>query len=425
LLRYGLSFRAIGGKVKRARRKDDEAEGVGDLMEEHALTAVIDIMMDFARSTGLSSSMAPPRRYLWTDAFGVCNFLGLYEKTGDESFKELALRLVEQVHQVLGRHRDDDQRKGWLSGLDDREAALHPTRGGLRIGKRLKERRPGEPFDERLEWDRDGQYFHYLTKWMHALNRVARVTGDYTYNRWAFELARTSCATFVYQSPRGGHRRMAWKMSIDLSHPLVPHMGQHDALDGLITYSQTAAIAADAPDGAEKDLSAEIRTMDEMCRGKGLATDDPLGLGSLLSDAYRLGQLIARESCPASADLLHALLSASRQGLEAFTAQNQLSEGADYRLPFREFGLSIGLHAAQRLRALAEENRLVSAGSHAFGQAIEAVLKHAPPMEAIEGFWLRPEHQKSETWTEHRDINMVMLATSLSPDGFLKVFGSK
>jgi hypothetical protein len=42
--------------------------------------------------------------------------------------------------------------------------AAHPTRGGLRIGKKLPERRPGEAFQERLEWERDGQYFHYLTK---------------------------------------------------------------------------------------------------------------------------------------------------------------------------------------------------------------------------------------------------------------------
>jgi hypothetical protein len=34
----------------------------------------------------------------------------------------------------------------------------------LRIGKQLAERRPGERFDERLEWERDGQYFHYLTR---------------------------------------------------------------------------------------------------------------------------------------------------------------------------------------------------------------------------------------------------------------------
>ena len=62
----------------------------------------------------------------------------------------------------------------------------------------MNERRPDEPPNERLEWDRDGQYYHYLTKWMHALNRVGRVTGDPTYTRWAMELAKTAHARFTY-----------------------------------------------------------------------------------------------------------------------------------------------------------------------------------------------------------------------------------
>ena len=392
-------------------------------MEQHLPDAIAtDLMMDFARSTGLSPATNPSRRYLWTDAFGVCNFLGFYEKTGDAKFKELAIRLVEQVHQILGRFRDDDNRRGWLSGLDEREGAIHPTLGGLRIGKRLKERRPGEPFDERSEWDRDGQYFHYLTKWMHALNRATRVTGDFIYNRWAFELAKTSSAKFVYQSPSGGQRRMAWKMSIDLSRPLVPHMGQHDALDGLITYAQIETTAAEDPQGPAGSLREEIEVMNDICKGKSLATDDPLGLGTLLSDAYRVAQLMTRGGRLVSEDILSALLEASRRGLEAVAGQGSLRMGADYRIPFREFGLSIGLHAARRLKVLIEEDHAVAGLGNAIGPAVESLLIHEPLKGAIEEFWLMPEHQKTEAWTEHRDINMVMLATSLSPEGFVRLF---
>jgi len=39
--------------------------------------------------------------------------------------------------------------------------------------------------------------------------------------------------------------------------------------------------------------------------------------------------------------------------------------------------------------------------------------------DEIEAFWRDPEHQRVTTWTEHQDINEVMLATSLAPDGFL------
>src|SRR5436305_3103232 len=103
--------------------------------------------------------------YLWTDAFAVCNLLALARRAVDDHLASMALTLVHLVHQTLGRNRPDGARSGWLGDASD----AHPTRGGLRIGKKLPERAPDEPLDERLEWDRDGQYFHYLTRWMHAL----------------------------------------------------------------------------------------------------------------------------------------------------------------------------------------------------------------------------------------------------------------
>ncbi|MGA7877901.1 MAG: hypothetical protein WCA08_19750, partial [Desulfoferrobacter sp.] len=60
-----------------------------------------EIMTEFAELTGLIEDR-PPKRYLWTDAFAVCNFLELYRQTGEEQFKHLALSLVDQVHTVLG-----------------------------------------------------------------------------------------------------------------------------------------------------------------------------------------------------------------------------------------------------------------------------------------------------------------------------------
>jgi hypothetical protein len=142
---------------------------------------------------------------------------------------------------VLGRHREDDPRTGWISGLGEREGEEHPTRGGLRIGKELFERAPGEPYDELLEWMRDGQYYHYLTKWMHALNKVSQATGNPIYNRWAIELAKTAHNAFTYEISPGGRKRMYWKMSIDLSRPLVHSMGAQDPLEGARRLPRTPA----------------------------------------------------------------------------------------------------------------------------------------------------------------------------------------
>jgi len=382
---------------------------------------VLEIMTEFNNQTGLSPAKNVPRRYLWTDAFAVCNFLELYRQTSDEKYKNLALRLVDQVHNILGRHREDDPRTGWISGLDEVEGKIHPAKGGLRIGKEMNERRPADPFDERLEWDRDGQYYHYLTKWMHALNRVSRVTGDANYNTLAIELAKTAHARFTYVPLSGGQKRMYWKMSIDLSYPLIKSMGHHDPLDGFITYYQLQATGVkDSENSTWPDLSAEITEMANICEGKNWATDDPLGLGGLLCDAFRVAQLIINENFEKT-DLLEILLYSSLLGLESYTRNNPLKLPAEYRLAFRELGLSIGLKAVDKLQGLIEENPDLFNKKHLLPSRIETLMRYAPFSEIIEMFWLEPINRRANSWTEHRDINMVMLATSLAPNGYLTI----
>jgi hypothetical protein len=379
----------------------------------------IEIMTEFANLTGLTQEGKVPRRYLWTDAFAVCNFLDLYRQTGDDRYKDLALLLADQVHNILGRHREDDPRTGWISGLDEEEGEMHPAKGGLRIGKKMNERGPSDHFDESLEWDRDGQYYHYLTKWMHALNRVNRVTEDRTYNMWAIELAKTVHARFVYVPSFGNQKRMYWKMSIDLSRPLVPSMGHHDPLDGFITYNQLQLCAADDSEKtAGPDLREEITDMENICRGKSWETDDPLGIGGLLCDACRVAQMIVSKDLD-QIDLLEILLDASLQGLVSFSRTNSLNLPADYRLAFRELGLSIGIRAVKKLQGLVEEKPDMFKERHTLHEHIEALMRYSSLIETIEGFWLEPTNRGTNSWRDHLDINMVMLATSLAPDGFL------
>ncbi len=46
-------------------------------------------------------------------------------------------------------------------------------------------------------------------------------------------------------------------------------------------------------------------------------------------------------------------------------------------------------------------------------------MRYTPLSEIIEKFWLERKNREASSWTQHRDINMVMLATSLAPDGYL------
>lgn len=324
------------------------------------MSVALDLMREFSDDTGLTSNK-PQRRYLWTDGFAVCNFLGLYQSTNESNFKDMAINLVNQVHQTLGKHREDDERSGWLGSKE------HPTRNGLRIGKPLKERKPHEPYNPNLEWDRDGQYFHYLTKWMHALNRMYQVVKEEKYIILAVELAEAS-TSFI------SNNRMFWKMSIDLSYPLVPSMGQHDPVDGYVTFKELQT-------SSKADLRIASVKFEKLLYQINLVTTDPLGIGGLLFDAYRLDQL------DIDSDKKQGLIEAARIGLKSCPISHVLA--------FRELGLAIGLQAARKMSVLEE---------------------HWPLIDEINMFWL-----ENCDWTEHIDINKVMLATSLAPDSFLSI----
>jgi len=379
---------------------------------------VLEIMAEFAKLTGLLPEGRHPKRYLWTDAYAVCNFLGLYRQDGSEQHRRLALQLIDQVHATLGRHRRDDPRTGWISGLDEEEGRMHPTAGGLRIGKEMNERRPGEPFDEGLEWDRDGQYYHYLTQWMHALDCAGRVIGDPRLTGWALELAKTAHSKFTYRS-RGGERRLYWKMSIDLSYPLVSSMGHHDPLDGLVTYSGIQATAEKFPGlTVSPNLHQEIAEMTAICEGKNFATDDALGIGGLLINAYRIARLMVADSF-IRPDLLGAVLNDALAGLDYFTGKSPLKLPAGYRLAFRELGLSIGLQAVERLPGLFEQYPDEFRGMHIVHSSTQRLMEYVNLSGLINTFWLERNNREAESWIEHREINMVMLATSLSPQGYL------
>ena len=320
----------------------------------------IELMMKFADDSGLTSAN-PPRRYLWTDSFGVCNFLGLYQMTGERKFKDLSLQLVDQVHRTLGKHREDDERSGWLGSKD------RPTKNGLRIGKPLPEREPHEPYDPILEWEHDGQYFHYNTKWIHALFRAYQIVKEEKYLTWAIDLTQAS-TRFISDN------RMFWKMNITLSNPLVLSMGQHDPIDGYVTFKVLQTVS-------DAGLELALKKLGKMIQQVSLVTNDPLGIGGLLFDAYRLEQM------GIDSKIKERLITAAQIGLE----HTRLSHG----LAFREFGLAIGLQAAKKMQVIKE---------------------HWSIIDEINDYWL----QHSD-WTEHTDINQVMLVTSLAPDGFLSI----
>lgn len=203
-------------------------------------------------------------RYLWTDAFGVVDFITLFRLTSSILYLHLAARLIGTVHNTLGRTRT---LAAHLPGASDD----HPLAGGLRIGKEDEDGPDG-----------DGQYHHYLTLWMFALNRMSVVSGEDKYNDMAIELARAIHPRFMTarDSPRP---RMYWKMSVDLSHPLVYSEGNLDPIDGFVIFSLLQQRSGDT-EVLKREISEYKKILDEKWRH--YQSDDPLDLGMTLWTAH-------------------------------------------------------------------------------------------------------------------------------------------
>ena len=151
-----------------------------------------------------------------------------------------------------------------------------------------------------------------------------------------------------------------------------------------------------------------------------LVTTDPLGIGGLLFDASRIAQLMVMGSLM-DAGLLETVVESALLGMRSFAKGETLEYPADYRLAFRELGLSIGLSAVNNLRKVVEENPGLLPRNSPLHRRIEDLMGYMPLRETIENFWIDGKNRQASTWIEHREINMVMLATSLAPGRFLMI----
>lgn len=370
-----------------------------------ALETAKELMDDFAARTGLSGTEGDAyRRYLWTDSFAVQAFFALSHAYVEPGYRQISLKLIENVHHVLGRHRADDGRKGWISGLPEDEGKKHPTIGGLRIGKELPERKAEEHFNEQMEWERDGQYFHYLTRWMNALLQASVQTGEELY---AIQAAELSQAGSKFLDASGDH--MYWKMSIDLSRPLVQSMGAHDPLEGLIC----AIGAREAVREMSPKLNIIISKMKHLCASRYWYTTDPLGIGGLLLNTTRVAKLAASGVELPNEIKPEKLWPDCIDGLKGFAKRFNTSSSATQRLAFRECGLSLGVRV---LYGLKDE----MAGANL---PLDQLQEFIPLADRIEVFWSESTNQRYSTWKEHLDINEVSLASSLTSSAYPQAFG--
>jgi hypothetical protein len=228
------------------------------------------------------------RRYLWTDAFGVVLLVSLYRELGEVEHLAQAKELVAEVERVLGRRR------------------------GIRIGEAS---------------DRDGQYYHYLAKWLFALYRLGEI--EPSYRTRAIELVRETHDAFVVPG-----RGVWWKMREDLSGPYPGYgFGALDAFDGWSVYRLLAP----------NQLASEATAMSRLIEASwpDLVITQDLGLGMMLWTAsFHPDQQWARRHRERSLAVL------DRMWIDPPGYFCRQPGAADVKFAFTNYGVSLGLQAA-------------------------------------------------------------------------------
>ncbi|KEF60936.1 uncharacterized protein A1O9_02500 [Exophiala aquamarina CBS 119918] len=324
-------------------------------------------------------------RYLWTDGFAVTNFLTLYKLTNDGRYLTFARSLVQNVHDVLGYTRDGQSR---LPGATE----AYPLNGGLRIGKH-----------DEAGSDGDGQYFHYLTVWMFALNRMTQILGDIWYNEQAINMARAVLPSFMYKM-NSTRPRMYWKLTVDMSKPLVAGEGNLDPIDGYVMYKLLQETAASLDNTKEGVLGHEITLLKKVVdtKWKNWHSTDPLDIGMTLWTVHWLKEpeqwaLTLQQSAASCLDQL------VRSGY--FDAK---AKSPGQRLAFREFGTALGV------RCLLSTDSQAPPGSE-LGELPQRICK---TWEEV-GLVPVPTSQQKETMAELMPITAVMYAAALFPGSMM------
>ncbi|KAL8977246.1 MAG: hypothetical protein Q9205_006908 [Flavoplaca limonia] len=301
-------------------------------------------------------------RYLWTDAFGVLNFLTLHKETSDVKYLTLAQGLIDAVHTVLGSTRDGKSRL-------PRATDENPCAGGLRIGK-----------IDGGGLDGDGQYHHYLTIWMFVLNRTSVASGQAKYNDQAVALAKAIHPHF-FDDIHSLSPKMYWKIDMDMSRPIVASEGNVDALDGYIVFSLVAAAAND-----HQCLAAEIANYQRVIdrKGRHVVSHDMLDLGMSLWLA---------QWGPPSNTSAQQLGARCMDVFDDLVSTGSLEGNFHRRLAFRDFGAVLGLRCY-----LAEHSK--------YDLQIQQLIET----------WERMMKSQPE---DLEAINQVMYAAALNPGGEL------
>ena len=202
--------------------------------------------------------------------------------------------------------------------------------------------------------------------------------GEPGYNALAVQLMQGVHSRFVAQAGRPGAHSY-WKMSVDLSKPLVPSEGNLDAFDAL---SVLRLLREAGVEGVPSLLGKEISDWEAIVQRK-MYTG-----GFHSADALDLGEALQTAAWHPAEPWARMLTDTSLRTLEQMWQGGEFDSAARsrWRLGFREMGTAIGVQVCAASREAWRER-----------------------VEALQRFW-RPRLTERDS-----DITPVMFVTSLLP----------
>ena len=233
-----------------------------------------------------------------------------------------------------------------------------------------------------------------------ALNRFSIISGEIEYNDMAISMAESILAKFM-TGTSATRPRIFWKMSMDLSRPLVASEGNLDPIDGYLTYKLLRSTHGVDSSIIGKETVLLKKIVDS--KVDDYDSSDALDIGMTLWTAHWFNpeEEWARRLTRRALACLKVLI------------QNKRFDGSTARrLAFREFGTALGVNSVVMGKTVEEglyrEDELVDAEVRKLPDQICAAWEQASLVPT-------PTQEMQGRMAELMPITAVVYASTLIP----------
>jgi len=365
--------------------------------------------------------------YLWTSSYGLLTLI--HNKHSKKEIK----KYIRYVHITLGSFEGTKlstqiyKSLNWRKSLTNEKTmlvnhsvkGLVPIYGGLRIGKAEQGKEPGI-------------YLHYITKWVYSLIKASQHLNDRRYLYQACHLMITLCEKNMDYHDDSNEFSYPRKMNVALTAPIQTSEISHDPLDVFITLNtlilnlrQTSNIntLSTPTNNVYKHIlldyleTSSKRVHEYLDNPSRLYTNDPLGIGFLLTSCLKIRKLIELSkshtfitkyiSTENLYKLYENLLDNSLRALRACNFHRHKANNDGYKW----FGICIGLEAINILFYNYINNYI---DKDKYFKQVKILMGFYNLKRFIRENFMTYSYNNGN-WDSHKDINIVMFFNTEYP----------